>query len=111
MKFLFSILLNGFAVFMAAKILDGVAVAGFVEAVIVGIVLGLINTFVKPIVSFLTLPISVLTLGLFTLVINGALVLFADALLDGFTVSGLIAAILFSILLTILNYILGIFSK
>ncbi|MGB1242288.1 MAG: phage holin family protein [Chitinophagales bacterium] len=111
MKFLFSILLNGLAVFMAAKILDGVAVAGFVDAVIVGVVLGLINAFVKPIISFLTLPISMLTLGLFTLVINGGLVLFADSLLDGFSVSGLVVAILFSILLTVLNYILGIFSK
>ncbi|MFK7908662.1 MAG: phage holin family protein [Chitinophagales bacterium] len=111
MKFIISILLNGLAVFMAAKILDGVAVAGFLDAVIVGVVLGLINTFVKPIISFLALPISVLTLGLFTLIINGGLILFADSLLDGFVVNGLVVAILFSILLTVLNYILGFFSK
>jgi len=99
------------AVFLAAKILDGVSVTGFVEAIIVGVILGLINSFIKPIITLLTLPITILTLGLFLLVINGAMVLFAGALLDGFTVSGLIPAILFSILLAVLNYVLSIFIK
>ncbi len=111
MQFLISILLNGLAVFLAARILDGVAVTGYVEAIIVGVILGLINTFIKPVITLLTLPITILTLGLFLLVINGVMVLLADALLQGFSVSGLGAAILFSILLAILNYFLGFLKK
>ncbi|MEZ4883570.1 MAG: phage holin family protein [Chitinophagales bacterium] len=111
MRFLISILLNGLAVFLASKLMDGVSVAGYGEAIIVGIVLGLINTFIKPIITLFTLPITILTLGLFLLVINGAMVLFTDSLIDGFSVSGLGVAIVFSILLAILNYILGMFVK
>lgn len=107
MRFIVSILLNGLAVFIAANILDGVMVTNFVSAIIAGVVLGLINSFIKPIITLLTLPITILTLGLFLLIINGGMVLLAGALLDGFDVAGMIPAIFFSILLAILNYFLG----
>ncbi len=109
-SFILSLLLNGLTVLLVANFLDGVTVISFTDAVIVGVVLGLLNTLVKPIVKLLTLPINLMTLGLFTLVINGALVLVADHLLQGFMVEGFIMAIIFSVLLAILNSILGIFT-
>ena len=98
-----SLLINGALVYAGAYLLDGVHVDGFITAVIAGAVLGILNWLVKPVLQFLTLPITILTLGLFLLVINGLMVLAADALVGGFAVNGLIPAILFSILLTVFN--------
>jgi putative membrane protein len=111
MKFVISILLNGLLVFIAARFIDGVYIESYGVAVLTGIVLGLINFTIKPLATLLTLPITILTFGLFLIVINGAMVLLADSLLEGFTVNGLGSAIWFSILLTILNFFLGDFGK
>ena len=111
MRFLLSILLNGLFVLISAKLLSGVAVDGYVTAIIVGVVLGLVNAFIKPVLTILTLPITVVTLGLFLLVINGLMVLAVDALIPGFAVDGLLWAIGFSLLLTVLNGVLGISDR
>jgi len=111
MKFLISILLNGLLVFIAARFIDGVYIESYGVAVLTGVILGLINLTIKPIATILTLPITLLTFGLFLLVINGAMVLLADSILQGFVVSGLGPAIWFSILLSILNFFLGDFGK
>jgi len=74
MKFLVHLLLSSLAVFVAAKLLPGVTIDGFGTAVAVAIVFGLINAVLKPILLILTLPINILTLGLFTFVIIGGLV-------------------------------------
>jgi putative membrane protein len=107
MRFLVSILLNGLLIFLIAQLLPGVSIEGYGVAVMAGLVLGIINFLVKPVIILLTLPVTILTLGLFLLVINGAMVLLADALIPGFEVHGLGWAILFSILLTLLNSVLG----
>lgn len=107
MRILISLLLNGLLVFAISALLPGVAVDGFLIAIVTGLVLGLINFFVRPIITFLTLPITFLTLGLFLLVINGAMVLLVDYLVPGFEVDGLGWAIVFSLLLLFLNLILG----
>lgn len=75
-------------------------------AVIVSVVLGLLNTFLKPILVFFTFPVTIFTLGLFLLVINAAMVLLCDKLVDGFDVSSFWTALLFSILLSISQSIL-----
>lgn len=75
-------------------------------ALIVSVVLGLLNTFLKPILVFFTFPVTVFTLGLFLLVINAAMVLLCDKLVDGFDVSSFWTALLFSILLSISQSIL-----
>ena len=108
MHFILSILLNGLLVFLLAQFLDGVGVESYTVAVITGIVLGLVNAVVKPILKFFTMPITILTLGLFLLVINGAMLLLVDYLVPGFAVDGLGNAILFSVLLLILNCVLGL---
>lgn len=111
MKLIMKALLSAVAVFVLAHILPGVSVDNYVTALIVAIVLGLLNTIVRPILIILTLPITIVTLGLFLLVINVLMVYAADRFVDGFAVSGFWWALLFSILLSIFNSILFSFLK
>ena len=89
-------------------ILPGVEIATPFTAFIVAIVLALLDTIVKPILIVLTLPITIVTLGLFLLIINGFIVLIAHHFIDGFSVSNLFSAIIFSILVSLINGLLGI---
>ena len=111
MRLLISLLLNGLIVFLAAYLTPNVAVDGYLSAIIVGAVLGLVNAIIRPILTLLTLPITFLTLGLFLLVINGAMVLLVDALLPGFSVAGLLWAIIFSLVLTVFNALFGMSAR
>ncbi|HLV69798.1 MAG TPA: phage holin family protein [Xanthomarina sp.] len=106
MNLIIRVLLTAIAVVLLAKLLPGVAVEGFTSAIVVAIVIGLLNVFVKPILVILTLPITVVTLGLFLLVINAGIILLADNFIDGFTVTGFWVALLFSLLLSLLQSIL-----
>ncbi|MCB0388742.1 MAG: phage holin family protein [Winogradskyella sp.] len=106
MNLIVRVLLTAIAVVLLAKLLPGVAVEGFTSAIVVAIVIGLLNVFVKPILVILTLPITVVTLGLFLLVINAGIILLADNFIDGFTVTGFWVALLFSLLLSFLQSIL-----
>lgn len=107
MRFIISLLVNGLLVYLAAEILPGVAVTGYMEAILVALLLGIVNFFIRPVLTVLTLPITILTLGLFLLVINGAMVLLVDWLLSGFSVDGWFWAIIFAIILAIFNMITG----
>jgi putative membrane protein len=89
-----------------AKFLPGVTVAGYLTAIIVALVLALLNLIVKPILIIFTLPVTILTLGLFLIVINAIIILLADAFVGGFEVSGFWIALLFSILLSIFQSLL-----
>ena len=106
MNLIIRILLTAVAVVILAYILPGVEISGFGSAIIVAIVLGLLNAFIKPILVILTLPITVLTLGFFLLVINALIILMANKFISGFTVDGFWIALLFSFLLSILQSIL-----
>src|ERR1700728_2755648 len=108
---LLSLLVSSIAVFIAANILPGVHVANFGSAVIAAVVLGFINTFIRPILFILTLPITILTLGLFTLVIIGGLVMLVAAVVPGFTVDGFWWALAFAIVLWIVNIFLNSLAK
>lgn len=105
------LLLNAIAVFALAHILNGVQVDNYITAIIVAVVLSLLNLLVKPLLVFFTLPITIITLGLFLLVINGLIILLADKFIDGFSVSSIWWAILFSVLLSILQSLLQSFFK
>ncbi len=94
------------AVLIASYILPGVEVDGFWTAVIVALVLALFNVTLKPILIILTIPVTLVTFGLFLLVINAMVVLMADALVGGFTTDGFWWALLFSIVLTLTNALL-----
>lgn len=106
MNLIIRLLLNAIAVYIIAHFLNGVTVDMPTTAIIVAVILSVLNLLVKPILVILTLPITILTLGLFLLVINALIILLADKLIDGFAVNGIWTAILFSILLSILQSVL-----
>jgi putative membrane protein len=106
MKTLLQIVLTGLIVLILSNILGGVYVADFFTAVVVAAILALLNIFVKPILLILTLPVTVVTFGLFLLAINAFIILMADWLIDAFRVDGFWWAVLFSILLSFLQSIL-----
>ncbi|MCK0122910.1 phage holin family protein [Gelidibacter sp. F2691] len=106
MNLIIRLLITAVAVVILAKFLPGVEVAGFTSAIILAIVLGLLNLFLKPLLVILTLPITVLTLGLFLLVINACIILLADEFMAGFEVDGFWIALLFSLLLSFLQSVL-----
>jgi putative membrane protein len=106
MGLIIRILINAVAVFIASRFISGVTVDTYWTAIVVAIVLGLLNTFVKPVLTLLTIPITVLTLGLFLIVINVLIVYLASYLVDGFYVSNFIAAILFSLVVSIVSWLI-----
>lgn len=107
MNTVIKLLLTAVAVVVLAKFLPGVAVDGYMAAIIVAVVLALLKLFVKPILVVLTLPITILTLGLFLFIINAIIVWIASRLLDGFSVESLGYALLFSVLLSIFQSLLN----
>lgn len=94
------------AIGVAAYIVPGVMVSGVMAAVVAAVVLGILNSVLRPILLFLTLPVNILSLGLFTLVINTAMVLLTAKLVPGFGVNGWGVAFLFSVVLWLVNWML-----
>lgn len=107
MGILINWLVSAIAIVVVAYLLPGVHVSGFGAALITALVLGIINAVLKPILIILTLPITILTLGLFTFVINAIVILIVSALVPGFKVDGFLWALLFSILLSFVNSLLS----
>lgn len=107
MTILFRWLTSALAIIAVAYLLPGVHIANLVTALVVALVLGILNAVVKPILFFLTLPITILTLGLFSLVLNAVIVLLVSKLVPGFIVDGFLWALVFSILLSFVNTILS----
>lgn len=106
MKTILKILLTAVAVMILAYLLPGVGVASYWAAILVAVVLALLRLIVKPILVFLTFPITIVTLGLFLLVINAVIILLADYFVKGFAIENFWWALGFSILLSILQSIL-----
>ena len=107
MEILLSWLISALAIIVTAYLLPGVRIEGFLTALVTAVVLGIINSILKPILLFLTLPINILTLGLLTFVINALLVLLASQIVPGFIVDGFWWALAFSVVLSIINTLLG----
>ncbi|OGH10580.1 MAG: hypothetical protein A2857_06850 [Candidatus Levybacteria bacterium RIFCSPHIGHO2_01_FULL_36_15] len=106
MSLLISWVISGAAVLVTAYLLPGVHVKDFLTALIVALILGIINVTVKPVLLVLTLPINILTLGLFTLIINAAIILLVSAIVSNFKVDNFGWALLFSLVLSIINFFL-----
>jgi len=106
MNFILRMILSAVAVFILAEMLPGVSVNSYVQALLTALILAVFNVFIKPFLVVLTLPITVLTLGLFLLVINAVIILLADYVLDGFNVDGWLWALIFSVLLSIFQSVL-----
>jgi putative membrane protein len=111
MGLILNLLVSGLAVFITAQFLPGVSVDSFITALLTAVVLGLINMFIKPIINILTLPINLLTLGLFSFVVNALMILLVSHFVTGFHVNGFIAALLFSIVLSLVNSVLNSLTK
>lgn len=114
MKFLIQLVISTLAVLIASYILPGVNIKdnSFLTALIVAAVLAFLNAVIKPIMIILTIPITVITLGLFLLVINALMILLAAKIVDGFHVDGFWWALLFSLILSLVTSILeGIKQK
>lgn len=105
MKLLIRILITSGLVLLIANFMSGVHVANFTTALIVAVVLGLLNVFIKPILVILTLPVTILTLGLFLFVINAIIIMLCTNIVGGFKVDSFLTALLFSIILSILQSI------
>lgn len=106
MKYILKILLSAIAVIVLSKILPGIEVGSYWTAVIVAFVLSILNVLVKPIIIILTLPVTIITFGLFLLIINALIIILADKLVDDFNVSGIFWALIFSLLLSLFQSVL-----
>ncbi len=111
MNLLLRWLFSAVAIMITAYVLPGVALTGFIAALMVALVLGLLNVFIKPILLLLTLPLTIVTLGLFSFVINALLVLLASVLVPGFVVRSFWWALLFSLILSIVTSFLHVIGK
>ena len=105
MKIIAKLLLIALTLLLVAEYVPGITVDGFYTALIAAVILGVLNLIVKPILFILTFPITVLTVGLFVLVINAALFWFAASFIDGFSVAGFWPALIGSLIVTVVSTI------
>lgn len=103
MNFIIRLLITAAVAYGLSQVLSGVAINDFTTAIIFALVLGLLNLLVKPILVILTIPVTIITLGLFLLVINAIIILIADSLMDGIVVNGFWWALVFSVILSVLS--------
>ncbi len=110
-NYIVRLLVCGLILFLIPNYLKGIQVDGYVTAIIVALVMSILNTFVRPILSLISLPITFLTLGLFSLVISVCMVYLCDYLVDGFQVEGFLPPLILSFILSIANGVIGMFQK
>ena len=103
MRIILNLLINATIAYVLQRMLDGVHFVDFGTAVIFAVILGLLNIFVKPVLQILSLPLTIFTFGLFSLIINAVIVLLAGVFIDGVVIDGIGYALIFSILLSILK--------
>jgi putative membrane protein len=96
-----------FAIIVTSYLLDGIQVSGFFSAVFAAAVLGILNAFFRPIILILTLPINILTMGLFTFVINALLLMMASGVISGFTVHGFWSAVFGALLISVVSWLIN----
>lgn len=106
LQFVLIWILSAIALIITAYIVPGFAVTSFAAALLAAVILGLINAIVKPILVLLTLPLTVITLGLFLFVVNALVIWLAGAITPGFVVTGFLPALLGSIVLTLVTSLL-----
>lgn len=102
-RYLINLIISGVAVYLLAVLLPGVHVDDYIDALGVALVISLLNIFVRPVLVFLTIPATIVTLGLFLIVINAFIIWLTHLMLDSFSVDNFWWALLFSVLLSILN--------
>ncbi|MDO5105413.1 phage holin family protein [Capnocytophaga sp.] len=103
MKYILSLFITGIIVFLLGNILPGAAISDYFSAVLVAFVLSILDVLVKPVLQFISIPITVITLGFFLFVINALIILLAAELVSGFRVNGFWGALLFSLCLSLVQ--------
>lgn len=111
MKFIVNWLINAVALYVAASLIPGVVVEGAGSLLVAALVIGLVNAVIRPVLLLLTLPITVLTLGLFYFVLNGLMLYLAAALTPGFALAGLGSAIIGALVMSVVATLLHLFVK
>jgi putative membrane protein len=104
-RFIAKILIAAFGLWLSAWFIEGIDYHGWLALLLAGLLLGLVNAFVRPVVTILTLPITLLTLGLFLLVVNAAMIGLVGWIIPGFDVDGLVPAILAAIVTGVVSWI------
>jgi putative membrane protein len=104
---LIRIVVNALAIIVAAKIVPGIQLNGFLSALAAGLVLGLVNAVARPILIFLTFPLTLVTLGLFLLVLNGFCLWLTSVLVSGFEIHGFWSAVLGALLVSLVSWLLN----
>lgn len=100
-------IINAVAIYITASIIGGIHIKGFGAAVVAAVILGAVNALIRPIIMFFALPINIITLGIFTLVINGVLLKMVAAITSGFTITSFGTAILASLIISIISSIIS----
>ncbi|HXH99679.1 MAG TPA: phage holin family protein [Sphingobacteriaceae bacterium] len=111
MRILLEILLMGAAVAVAAYLIPGVSVDGFLTAILAGILIAVVNATIGGILRILTFPINIITLGLMSFIITVLMVLLVDRIMDGFNTNGFISALIFALVLSVVKMIFGAISS
>jgi len=104
--FIIRFIVNALAVYLTSELLEGVSLDSFTTAIVVSVVLGLVNVLVKPLLLLLTLPFNIVSLGLFSWVINALMILLTQNLVNGFRVNSFGWALLFSLVLSAISTLL-----
>jgi len=102
-------IINAGALFLAAHVVEGIEITGFLPALAGALILGILNTFIRPVVLILTLPLNVLTLGLLTFIINGLMLKIVASILKGFEVQGFWPAFWGALIISTVSWIMNIF--
>lgn len=105
------LIVNAMALYAVVRFIPGISVAGTGNLVVASLVLGFLNAVLRPILSFLSLPVTVLTLGLFTLVVNGVVFALAAWLVPGFNVAGFGSAVLGALAFSVISFLLNLFVR
>lgn len=111
MKIIVNLLVSVLAIVITAYLLPGTTIDSISTALMVAVVLGILNAVLRPILTILTLPITILTLGLFSFVLNALMILLVSAVIPGFHVDGFLWALLFSLVLSLVNTLLNALTK
>jgi len=107
MRFLLRLVLNAVAVFLAANLVPGIAISGPGAAIVAGIILGFVNAIIRPLLILLTLPFTILTLGLFILIVNTICLALVAWLVPGFTIHGFVAAFVGALVISLVSWLLN----
>jgi putative membrane protein len=101
------LIINALAFYVVAYLVPGVTISGWTALLVISVVWGVLTTILKPILVVLTLPVNIMTLGLFTFVINAFLILLMSRFVDGFRVEGFVTALIAAVVLALVNVVLG----